>query len=260
MTLQMILGFQKKMINLVEVFLEQKHLSDNTKSAYRYDLLQFVNMISEKLSQERLTLYKQQIAHLSKSAKRRKFSTVNQFLLFLYQSGNYNSYLRIDEKISQNDTSQIEKQNLDRQLFYQDSTEKIGQTIALLILELGLLPSEIAIIKVADCSLAFQSLRIYRQGNVRVLQLPKVLLPFLESILDNDALFLFDHKGQAFSRQWFFTQLKAFLITIGCSHLNAQDLRHHYILKEKAAGKSLLELSQLLGLKSPITLEKYYKM
>ncbi|EFR43913.1 site-specific tyrosine recombinase XerD [Streptococcus pseudoporcinus] len=248
------------MINLVEAFLEQKDLSDNTKLAYRYDLLQFVNMISEKLNQERLTLYQQQIAHLSKSAKRRKFSTVNQFLLFLYQTGNCNVYLRIDEKISQHDTGQIEKPNLDRELFYQASTERIGQTIALLILELGLLPSEIAMIKVVDCSLTFQSLRIYHQGNVRVLQLPKVLLPFLEPMLASDAIFLFDHNGQAFSRQWFFTQLKAFLTTIGYSHLNAQDLRHHYILKEKANGKSLLELSQLLGLKSPITLEKYYKM
>ncbi|HFH9692461.1 TPA: site-specific tyrosine recombinase XerD, partial [Streptococcus pyogenes] len=32
-----------------------------------------------------------------------------------------------------------------------------------------------------------------------------------------------------------------------------------FILKEKLAGKSIIELSDILGLKSPVTLEKYYK-
>ncbi|HFH9587866.1 TPA: site-specific tyrosine recombinase XerD, partial [Streptococcus pyogenes] len=47
--------------------------------------------------------------------------------------------------------------------------------------------------------------------------------------------------------------------SIGYEGLTAQKLREQFILKEKLAGKSIIELSDILGLKSPVTLEKYYK-
>ena len=52
--------------------------------------------------------------------------------------------------------------------------------------------------------------------------------------------------------------LKAFLASLGLEKLSAQDMRHQYVLHQKAAGKSLLEVSRNLGLKSPVTLEKFY--
>ncbi|WMB29236.1 hypothetical protein N1495_07580 [Streptococcus didelphis] len=41
--------------------------------------------------------------------------------------------------------------------------------------------------------------------------------------------------------------------------MTAQKLREQYILSQKAEGKTIMELSQQLGLNSPITLEKYFK-
>ena len=54
------------------------------------------------------------------------------------------------------------------------------------------------------------------------------------------------------------SKLKAFLASLGLEKLSAQDMRHQYVLHQKAAGKSLLEVSRNLGLKSPVTLEKFY--
>ncbi len=56
-----------------------------------------------------------------------------------------------------------------------------------------------------------------------------------------------------------FNHLKTFVRSIGYEGLTAQKLREQFILKEKLAGKSIIELSDILGLKSPVTLEKYYK-
>ncbi|HEO6963732.1 TPA: site-specific tyrosine recombinase XerD, partial [Streptococcus agalactiae] len=41
--------------------------------------------------------------------------------------------------------------------------------------------------------------------------------------------------------------------------LTAQLLREQFILKQKENGKTMTELSRLLGLKTPITLERYYR-
>ena len=73
-----------------------------------------------------------------------------------------------------------------------------------------------------------------------------------------EQIYLFDNQGKSYSRQWFFNQLKAFLTSLGLENLSAQDMRHQYVLHQKAAGKSLLEVSRHLGLKSPVTLEKFY--
>ncbi|HES9304444.1 TPA: site-specific tyrosine recombinase XerD, partial [Streptococcus pyogenes] len=134
-----------------------------------------------------------------------------------------------------------------------------GQLISLLILELGLTPSEVAGIEVANLDLNFQMLTLKTKKGVRVLPLSQILIPFLEQQLVGKEVYLFEHRGIPFSRQWFFNHLKTFVRSIGYEGLTAQKLREQFILKEKLAGKSIIELSDILGLKSPVTLEKYYK-
>ncbi len=41
--------------------------------------------------------------------------------------------------------------------------------------------------------------------------------------------------------------------------MTAQKLREQYIIKEKNKGTAILDLTRKLGLKSPVTLEKYFK-
>lgn len=55
--------------------------------------------------------------------------------------------------------------------------------LALLILEMGLLPSEILAIKVADINLDFQVLRISKASQQRIVTIPTALLSELEPLM-----------------------------------------------------------------------------
>ena len=244
------------MKNDITRFIASKQLSESSKKAYYYDLQQFVEVVSGKITPEKLSLYEHSLADLKVSAKRRKLSAVNQFLYFLYEQGKLERFYKLNnqEKMV---TQPADCSLLDYGCFYQETSQKAGQLIALLIVELGLLPQEIQHLTPADVDSQFAVLRLKRSGMVRILQVPERLLPYLVAQL-SEGQYLFDHKGKPYSRQWFFTQLKAFLSTYGFETLSAQDLRQQYILHQKEAGKSILEISKQLGLKSPITLEKYY--
>ena len=126
------------------------------------------------------------------------------------------------------------------------------------MIELGLSSSDLQGLKVADLDRTFAVLRVQKAGLVRVLEVPAKLLDYMTANLSEEQIYLFDNQGKSYSRQWFFNQLKAFLASLGLENLSAQDMRHQYVLHQKAAGKSLLEVSRNLGLKSPVTLEKFY--
>ncbi|KHD45818.1 site-specific tyrosine recombinase XerD [Streptococcus hongkongensis] len=247
------------MIEHIDLFLDQKSISQNTKLSYRYDLLQFVEVIGDRLSQDKLKLYRESLSSLSPAAKKRKYSAVNQFLLFLYQHKLVMDYYFLDDKIRVEVDSDSPKIRVNPELFYQATAFESGQLIALLTLEMGLFPNEIAQLSHQSIDLSFDVIRVTHKKRVRVLTIPKKVIPILEKQLISHHNFLFEHGGKPFSRQWYFSQLKSFLESIGYGQLSAQDLRTEFILTQKEKGKSLMELSKELGLKSPITLEKYYK-
>lgn len=249
----------KNIIDQVDPFLNQKRISENTKLSYRYDLLQFVEIIGQRLSKDKLKLYQIRLASLSLSAKKRKYSTVNQFLLFLYQEKLVPDYFFLDEKIRLEVDSNSPKSVIQKDAFYQATTFEQGRLIALLILEMGLLPNEIASLMIKDIDLSFEVIRVNQNNRVRVLTIPKNLMLMIREQGAFEQTYLFEHGGKAFSRQWYFSQLKGYLESIGYKNLSAQDLRQEFILHQKEKGKSMMELSKELGLKSPITLEKYYK-
>lgn len=246
------------MIDFIQDFIDSKPLSENTKNAYFYDLQQFVEAIDGKVSKEKLALYEHSLSPLKASAKKRKISAINQFLYFLYETDRLDHFYKLSnkEKIT---PKPVELALLDYRSFYQETNCQTGQLIALLMIELGLSPSDIQQLKIADFDLTFAVLRMQRAGLVRVLEFPEKLLPYVAASFSKNQLYLFDNQGQPYSRQWFFNQLKSFLATLDLDYLSAQAIRQQYILHQKAAGKSILEVSRNLGLKSPVTLEKFYK-
>lgn len=247
-----------KMIDWIQEFIDSKDLSENSRAAYFYDLQQFVMSIDDKISQEKLALYEQSLSDFKVSVKKRKISAVNQFLFYLYETRKVNHFYKLTNKEKIQDKS-APHQLLDFQLLYEKTEFPQGQLISLLILELGLSPQEIQMIEVADLDLDFAILSLNKSGLIRVLEIPKPLISYLQKQVSNNQRFLFDKSGKIYSRQWFFKQLKLYLTELGMSDLSAQDLRQQFILKKKEEGKSISELGRLLGLKSPITLEKYYK-
>lgn len=185
-----------------------------------------------------------------------KISAVNQFLFFLYENEVLDRFYKIKNK-EKLPLLTPAYQEVDLSVLYRETEDSKGQLIALLIVELGLSPSEIIQLKWENIALEFQVLTVVNEKVMRVLEIPQLLLPYLEG--EHKAVYLFDNKGEAYSRQWLFQKLNYYLASVDLSQMTAQKLREQYIIKEKNKGTAILDLTRKLGLKSPVTLEKYFK-
>ena len=239
----------------ISEFLEEKQgLSVNSKQSYKYDLEQFLDLIGERISETSLKIYQAQLSNFKISAQKRKVSACNQFLYFLYQKGEIATFYRL-ELPKQAEKKQIQSELLDLSSFWQESAYPEGRLLALLIVELGLLPSEILALKTSDVNLDFQVLRVNKASQQRILSLPTNLLAELEPLMGQT--YLFEKAGKPYSRQWAFRQLEAFLKEKGFSDLSAQGLREQFILRQIEEKVDLYEIAKKLGLKTVMTLEKY---
>lgn len=239
----------------ISAFLEEKQgLSVNSKQSYKYDLKQFLDLVGERISETSLKIYQAQLSQFKISAQKRKVSACNQFLYFLYQKGKIDTFYRL-ELPKQAEKKQIQSELLDLSSFWQESAYPEGRLLALLIVELGLLPSEILALKTSDVNLDFQVLRVNKASQQRILSLPTNLLAELEPLMGQT--YLFEKSGKPYSRQWAFRQLEAFLKEKGFSDLSAQGLREQFILRQIEEKVDLYEIAKKLGLKTVMTLEKY---
>ena len=239
----------------ISAFLEEKQgLSVNSKQSYKYDLEQFLDLIGERISETSLKIYQAQLSNFKISAQKRKVSACNQFLYFLYQKGKIDTFYRL-ELPKQAEKKQVQSELLDLSSFWQESAYLEGRLLALLIVELGLLPSEILALKTSDVNLDFQVLRVNKASQQRILSLPTNLLAELEPLMGQT--YLFEKTGKPYSRQWAFRQLEAFLKEKGFSDLSAQGLREQFILRQIEEKVDLYEIAKKLGLKTVMTLEKY---
>ena len=239
----------------IVAFLDEKQdLSSNSKQSYKYDLEQFLDMIGERISETSLKIYQAQLSNFKISVQKRKVSACNQFLFFLYQKGKISTFYRL-ELPKQAEKKQVKSELLDLSSFWQESTNPEGRLLALLMLELGLLPSEILTLKIADINLDFQVLRITKSSQQRIVALPRALLTELEPFMGQT--YLFEKSGKTYSRQWAFRQLEAFLKEKGFTDLSAQGLREQFILRQIEEKVDLYEIAKKLGLKTVMTLENY---
>ena len=239
----------------ISEFLEEKQgLSVNSKQSYKYDLEQFLDLVGERISETSLKIYQAQLSQFKISAQKRKVSACNQFLYFLYQKGKIATFYRL-ELPKQAEKKQVQSELLDLSFFWQESAYPEGRLLALLIVELGLLPSEILTLKTSDVNLDFQVLRVNKASQQRILSLPTNLLAELEPLMGQS--YLFEKTGKPYSRQWAFRQLEAFLKEKGFSDLSAQGLREQFILRQIKEKVDLYEIAKKLGLKTVMTLEKY---
>ena len=237
----------------IEQFIHQKQLSKNSRLAYTYDLEQFLEQVGT-INDTSLRLYQSSLQSLKLSVQKRKLSAVNQFLYFLYNQKYIEHYYKLSIPKDQKESSS-QGSLLDLSAFWQESQVPQGRLIALLILENGLLPSEILSIKVTDIQFDFQILSVEKAGQKRIVQLSFKLTEELSRIVSGT--YLFEKKGKPYSRQWAFRQLEAFLSEKGQPGLSAQSLREQYILRQLKDKRSLHDIARDLGLKSITTLEKY---
>ena len=232
----------------ISVFLEEKqNLSSNSKQSYKYDLEQFLDFVGKQISETSLKIYQAQLSNFKMSAQKRKVSACNQ-------KGKIGTFYRL-ELPKQAEKKQGKSELLDLSSFWQESAYPEGRLLALLIVELGLLPSEILALKTSDVNLDFQVLRVNKASQQRILSLPTNLLAELEPLMGQT--YLFEKAGKPYSRQWAFRQLEVFLKEKGFSDLSAQGLREQFILRQIEEKVDLYEIAKKLGLKTVMTLEKY---
>ncbi|WP_067194068.1 site-specific tyrosine recombinase XerD [Streptococcus sp. DD10] len=239
----------------IPIFLENKSLSENSRASYTYDLEQFVKQTDGQITETKLQLYRAFMKDLKPSVQKRKISSVNQFLFFLYQEKYVATYHRLTTPKSLKSAPVSGFEMLDLSSFWERSSNEAGRLMALMILELGLLPTEILSLKTSKVSMDFQILTIEKAGQRRVLELTDELSQALSPYLTET--YLLDNKGSTYSRQWGFRQLESFLLEKGETNLSAQKLREQYILRQLDLGRSLHDIAKNLGLKSITTLEKY---
>lgn len=243
------------MKDYISAFLAGKELAANSRLAYLYDLQQFVDLCQNQLSSAKLAIYQASLQGCKPSVQKRKLSAVNQFLYFLYEQGHADRYYKMKAKLSVSTSKGEVQEAQDLSLLWQASSFPQGQLIALLVSLLGLTPSEIALLRQEDLQLDFQMLSLQTKKGKRIMSLPKELLSYLEGL--PAGTYLFDKKGQPYSRQWLFNRLSEFVASIGHREWTAQYLRDQFILAQLAKGKSLDDLAKQLGLKSRMSLEKY---
>lgn len=256
MTLHMtISSFQKQLATQITEFLSTKTISDSSKKAYVYDLKQFANLISGQIDATSLKVYENQLKDWKPSVQKRKRSAVNQFLRYLYRKGDLSEFLTLSE-IARVSTQEEELERLELLALY-EGQEGPGKLACLFILELGLLPSEFLELDWADIDLAFGIVTVAKGSTKRVLRLDGALKQSLLMIQNENSQGLL--LGNPFTRQWLYKQIQTYVTACGLPGVTAQILRQQFILRQIEKGTGAFELARLLGLKSPVTLEKYYK-
>ena len=187
--------------------------------------------------------------------QKRKRSAVNQFLLYLYQKGELEEFFKLSE------TAPLPSQQEELEIFdlssLYEGQEGPGKLACLFILELGLLPSEILELKWEDIDLDFGVVTVAKGSTKRVLRLEADVKQYLLAIKDVNSQGLL--LGKVYTRQWLYKQIQTYVSDCGLSNVTAQVLRQQFILIQIEKGTGAFELARLLGLKSPVTLEKYYK-
>lgn len=76
-------------------FIKEKDLSENSQTAYSYDLDQFVDTVHNHVSDTNLRIYQASIKDFKPAVQKRKLSAVNQFLFYLYQHQVIEDYHRL---------------------------------------------------------------------------------------------------------------------------------------------------------------------
>ncbi len=237
-----------KLQNEIPKFLATKSLSENSRLSYSYDLNQFCAFFeTHEMNEAGVLLFKKNLKSLSPAAQKRKVSADNQFLSFLYHQSIIHDFLQIS-KIDTNlkNTIKVEiPQQRDFSSFY-GPIQTPGQFLATLILETGLTPSEICHLKWENFNWRFNLLEINKNGARRAIPLQNKFAVRAKVIQNADELF-----GK--SRQYLHGELKKF------TDFTARELREQFIMRKVKEGHSIYDLSELLGLKTIVTLEKYFK-
>ena len=159
------------------------------------------------------------------------------------------------QSIKQAKSSTVATKLDDLSLLWQETSYQTGQLIALLIASLGLILVRLPICVREHLNLEFQMLTLVKRwGQTDCIPTERDSSLFEEQPVGT---YLFDKKGQPYSRQWFFNRLSEFVASIGHREMDSSILHDQYILAQLANGKSPDDLAKQLGAEITDELRKY---
>lgn len=249
------------MLAIIDQFLEKKSLSENSYQSYRYDLVQFINLLNAsfpEINQTLIAVTQQKYNELNLSAKtfHRKASIINQFLAYLYSNEFINELVEIKVKpLSMASTKNNQLINFEK--LYEDEIE-LSVLLVIFILETGMNIQDVLLIKSEAVNLDYDFIQAVVKKQTKVIPITAQLKKYLTSY-SFGKVYLFEHQGKAFSRQWGHLTVKRTLNHFGFEDLTPAKLREQYILKEISLGKSIHQLKEQLGLSTLVTLEPYFR-
>ncbi len=270
-------------------FLEQletdRGFSNNTISAYRNDLKQFVTFMREgqeiqswqELTESQLTSY---VLHLrereyARSTIARKVAAVKSFCHFLVRDGvlradpsdtlasprvdkftpkaiSEDSVRQLLAKPTESSTPEALRDKAMLETLYA-SGMRVSELTSLDISDLDLARSEIICGKRPDrerriplCDDAIDSLTAYLTDG----------RPHLKGSSDVSALFL-NHRGNRLTRQGFWLILKAYADSCGIADITPHTIRHSFAVHQLANGSELRDVQQIMGHMSLSTTQVY---
>jgi integrase/recombinase XerD len=265
---------------------DERSMSANTTAAYRTDLEQFAQFLSERgisevaqiddsvLMDFLLTLRERNYAN---STVARRLAAAKSFFAFLFESG----------LIPTDPTRELDSPRVDRFPPRAISQQQVDALLEMplrvrspegmrdkamleLLYATGLRVSELVALTIDDVSLPDGSVRCRgRNGRERNLPLNPSAVTALEEYLDNarntldrglndngQPLFL-NHRGQRLTRQGFWLILKGYAEKVGLSELTPHMLRHSFAAHQLNSGVDLRELQERLGHASLSTTQIY---
>ena len=277
----------------VELFLQhltvKRNLAANTTAAYRTDLEQFGQFLTERSGAGWLSVTHDDILafllflrerRYASSTVARRAAAVKSFYAFLTSEG----------KITSDPTEQIDSPKVDRFLPKALSPAQVDELLELplrqptperlrdkamleLLYATGMRVSELVALNVRDMDMESEAVRcIGKGGRERTLPVGGSALTAMEEYLDiaraqlargasqkPDALFL-NHRGKRLTRQGFWLILKNYAEELGLSELTPHVLRHSFAAHMVSGGADLRAVQALLGHASISTTQIYTQL
>ena len=277
----------------VELFLqnlaEQRGLSANTTAAYRTDLEQFGDFISQRqIADWQSVSHDDILAFLlflrerryANSTIARRTAAVKSFYAFLTTAG----------LVPTDPTDQIDSPKVDRYLPKSLTPDQVDDLLELplrdptperlrdkamleLLYATGVRVSELVALNMRDLNMESESVRcVGKGGRERILPISGSATTALEEYLDiartqlargatqkTEALFL-NHRGKRLTRQGFWLILKGYAEALGLGDLTPHTLRHSFASHMLSGGADIRSVQALLGHASLSTTQIYTQL
>jgi integrase/recombinase XerD len=264
---------------------DERDLSQNTTSAYRTDLEQFIEFVGERGKDRWELLDRDDVLAFLIFLKERRYAT-STLARRTAAVKSFSSYLHREKILPTDPTAELDSPRVDRTPPRSITVNLIDELLELpltgsgpealrdkamleVLYSTGMRVSELVALDVEDLNLEAEQVRCDGRGKPRLLPLSGSAGTAMEEYNDiarpqlarstqlvEEALFL-NHRGRRLTRQGFWLILKRYADKLGVQELTPHTLRHSFAAHMLANGADLRAVQTLLGHASISTTQIY---